>query len=83
MLGCKTSVHLGWIIYGVTYFGVVVLTFNFFAMGGIVFNFCEWYSDVINHQSSFISYSNNDQLSQFNRLFQRMDNCFYGNGTMS
>ena len=75
--------HLGWIIYGVTYFGVVVLTFNFFAMGGIVFNFCEWYSDVINHQSSFISYSNNDQLSQFNRLFQRMDNCFYGNGTMS
>lgn len=37
---CKTSVHLGWVAYGVTYFGVVVLCFLFFSLGGVSYQFC-------------------------------------------
>ena len=60
MFGCRSSVHLGWIIYGLTYSGVVVLTFDFLAMGGIIYNFCQWYGELLNTQSAFVSYSNND-----------------------
>lgn len=37
---CKTSAHLGWIAYGVTYFFVVILCFLFFSLGGISYQFC-------------------------------------------
>lgn len=37
---CKTSVHLGWVAYGVTYFGIVMLTFAFLSFGGISYQFC-------------------------------------------
>lgn len=40
LYACKTSVHLGWITYGITYFGIVVLSFIFFSLGGISYQFC-------------------------------------------
>ena len=38
--GCRTSVHLGWVTFGITYFGIVILSFIFFSFGGISYQFC-------------------------------------------
>jgi hypothetical protein len=40
IFSCKTSVHLGWVAYGVTYFGIVAISFLFLALGGVSYTFC-------------------------------------------
>jgi hypothetical protein len=56
-LACKTSVHLGWVAYGVTYFGIVVLCFLFFSLGGLSYQFCEFYSSIVTSSTSFSAYA--------------------------
>jgi len=43
LFSCKTSVHLGWIAYGITYFGVVAISFILLALGGMSYSFCQFY----------------------------------------
>jgi hypothetical protein len=45
--GCKACVHLGWIFYGLMYFGIVALCFVFFSIGGISYSFCKFYGGIV------------------------------------
>ena len=47
LTGCTTSVHLGWVTYGITYFGIVALSFIFFSFGSISYQFCQFYSGLV------------------------------------
>lgn len=49
--GCRTSVHLGWVTFGVTYFGVVALSFVFFSFGGISYQFCQFYGGLVQNNA--------------------------------
>jgi hypothetical protein len=80
---CKTCVHLGWVTFGITYFGVVVIAFFFFAMGGLCYSFCEFYSGLITAQSSFSSFAETSHPTSFNRIFAKLNVCFYGNGSIT
>jgi hypothetical protein len=55
--GFKTCVHLGWVTYGITYFGILAICFFFFALGGLSYSFCQFYGDIITNQVSYISFS--------------------------
>jgi hypothetical protein len=55
--GCKTCVHLGWVSYGITYFGILIIGFFFFALGGLSYSFCQFYGGIINSQVSYTSFS--------------------------
>ncbi len=45
--GCKACVHLGWIFYGLMYFGIIALCFIFFSVGGISYSFCKFYGGIV------------------------------------
>lgn len=40
LYSCRTSVHLGWVTFGVTYIGIVIMSFVFFSFGGVSYQFC-------------------------------------------
>lgn len=82
IFACRTTVHIGWVIYGLTYFGIIVLTFLFFALGGLSYTFCDFYGSMINSQSSFSTFGQQNGNTSFNKAFQKLDVCFYGDGNI-
>ena len=52
---CKTCVHLGWVTYGFTYFGILVIAFFFFSLGGLSYSFCEFYGGLIQSPNTYTS----------------------------
>lgn len=75
-------VHLGWVAYGVTYFGVAALCFIFFSFGGISYQFCQFYGGMISSNSSFNNFATITGANSFNRFFQKINTCFYGDGNI-
>lgn len=83
LYSCKTIVHLGWVAYGVTYFGVVALCFIFFSLGGISYQFCTFYSSLVSNKVSLNVYAQTSTPTPFTRFFDKISTCFYGNGSIS
>ena len=69
LYSCRTSVHLGWVTYGATYLGIVILCFIFFSLGGISYQFCEFYGSLIKNDSSFNKFAGATGPNEFNRFF--------------
>ena len=80
--GCRTSVHLGWVTFGITYFGVIALCFIFFSFGGVSYQFCQFYSGLVQSNSEFSLYAEVTGANEFNRFFNKLNTCFYGNGNI-
>jgi hypothetical protein len=82
LYNCKTIVHLGWVAYGVTYFGIVALCFLFFSFGGVSYQFCQFYGSLVSSKTSFNTYAQASTPTPFTRLFDKIGTCFYGNGSI-
>jgi hypothetical protein len=82
LYNCKTMVHLGWVAYGVTYFGVVALCFIFFSLGGISYQFCQFYEGMLTNSNSFNQFASITGANSFSRFFQKINTCFYGDGNI-
>lgn len=83
LFNCKACVHLGWLLYGLLYFGVLVLCYTFLVVGGISFAFCQFYGGVVSSKASLDAYRFNSKATPYSRLFQILDPCFFGNGNIS
>lgn len=83
MYSCKTCVHLGWVTFGVTYFGIVVICFFFFGLGGLSYSFCQFYSGILTSQSAYSAFTETAKPTSFNRIFSKMSVCFYGDGSIT
>jgi hypothetical protein len=70
------------VAYGVTYFGVIALCFIFFSFGGVSYQFCQFYGSLINNSTSYVSYAQVTGPSPMSRFFQKINTCFYGNGSV-
>jgi len=46
-------VHLGWTIYGLSYVGVVVVTFFTLSVGSISYNFCTYFNQMLTVQVAY------------------------------
>ncbi len=79
---CRNSVHIGWVAYGITYFGIVALTFIFFTLGGLSYTFCQYYGGIITNSSTYSQFGQAGGSTSFNRIFQKLNVCFYGNGSI-
>jgi len=51
IMACRTMVNLGWIIYGLMYFGIVALTFLFLSMGSVGYSFCNYFDQMVSNQA--------------------------------
>ena len=38
--GCKNMVHLGWVILGLMYIGLIFIVFSLVGVGGVGYSFC-------------------------------------------
>jgi hypothetical protein len=51
IMACRSMVNLGWIIYALTYFGIVVLTFMFLSMGSVGYSFCNYFDKMVSDKT--------------------------------
>jgi hypothetical protein len=47
---CRTLVNLGWIIYGIAYFGVIILSAVLLSGGSLAYGFCNYFDGMLNNQ---------------------------------
>ena len=76
LLNCRKMVHLGWTIYGLAYFGVIVVTYYSLSVGSISYNFCGYFHDMLTVQVSY----NRLSAAYTQNMFNRLDVCLFGNG---
>lgn len=53
LLTCRKMVHLGWTIYGLSYIGVILVTYYLLSVGSISYNFCEYFHSMLTVQVSY------------------------------
>jgi hypothetical protein len=51
ILACRTMVNLGWVIYGLMYFGIIILVFIFLQAGSIAYGFCSYFDGMVTNQT--------------------------------
>jgi len=49
IIACRTMVTLGWVIYGIMYFGIVILVFGFLSVGSIGYQFCNYFDAMVSN----------------------------------
>lgn len=76
LISCRKMVHLGWTIYGLSYFGLIYLTYNLLSLGSISYNFCTYFEQMLTVQVSY----NKLGESYTQNMFTRLDVCLFGNG---
>jgi hypothetical protein len=69
-------VHLGWTIYGLSYTGVIIVTFFSLSVGSISYNFCTYFNEMLTVQ---VSYNKLGEAYTQN-LFTRLDTCLFDDG---
>lgn len=71
-------VNIGWVIYGITYFGIIGLTFTFLSMGSMGFSFCNYYNNMLTNKTEF------DRIGQAysQNSLTKLDICLYGDGNV-
>ena len=75
---CRHFLHFGWVLFGITYFGVVFIAFFALPMGSLGYAFCDYYAGMLSNQTDFQLISNYDPQ----HILNRMDVCIYGDGNV-
>lgn len=50
IIACRSMVTLGWVIYGIMYFGIIILVFCFLSMGSIGYSFCNYFDSMVSSE---------------------------------
>ena len=53
ILACRTLVNVGWVIFAVAYFGVVLIAIVFVPVGSLAFGFCQYNDDMLTNRAQF------------------------------
>jgi hypothetical protein len=48
---CRTLVHVSWVLFGITYLGILALTYFFVPVGSIGQQFCTFYEGILTNQT--------------------------------
>lgn len=48
---CRYFIHFGWVVYGITYFGAVLIVFLLLSLGSMGYTFCQYYSGFLTNQT--------------------------------
>lgn len=78
IMACRSMVNLGWVIYGLMYFGVIALTFIFLPMSSIGYTFCNYFDQMVTNKAEF----NRITEAYSQNAFSRLDVCLYGDGNV-
>lgn len=76
LLTCRKMVHLGWVIFGLAYAGVLAVAFVTLSVGSLGYGFCSYYEVMLNNQTQFSRL--NEAYSQ--NVLSRLDVCLFGDG---
>ena len=82
LYGCKQMVHGGWVLLGFMYFAVVGVLFIFLAVGGLSYNFCDYYGSIITTNKGYTSFISTTTPSNFNKFFSYLDVCLFDDGNI-
>jgi hypothetical protein len=82
LYGCKQMVHGGWVLLGCMYFSVLGVLFIFLAVGGLSYNFCDYYGSIITNNKAYASFTSATTASNFNKFFNYLDVCLFEDGNI-
>lgn len=82
MFACRKFVHTGWVLFGLVYFGILFVLYMLLSVGGLTYNFCQYFGSIIKTKNGFISYTDSMSSSDFNKFFDYLDVCFYDDGNI-
>ena len=52
---CRKMVHLGWVIFGFSFVGGLILMYLFIGLGSIGYGFCQYYDGLLHGTDVFQS----------------------------
>ena len=73
---CRYMVHCGWFLYGLMYFGVLVLGYVTYGLGGIGYGACNYFNASLSSPTQYALIS----ASYSQNVFNRLDVCILGDG---
>ena len=79
---CRKFVHTGWVVFGLVYFAILFVLFIILSVGGLSFNFCQYFGSIIKSKNGFVSYTDSMSPSDFNKFFDYLDVCFFDDGNI-
>lgn len=82
VLACRRFVHTGWGVFGLIYFGVLFVLYMQLSVGGLSYNFCQYFASIIKSQNGFISFTDSTSASNFNKFFDYLDVCLFDDGNI-
>lgn len=79
---CKKLVNSGWVLFGLLYFGIIMVLFIFLSFGGLSYSFCKYFKSIIDSNNGYITFTQASKTSNFNKFFLYLDVCFFGDGNI-
>lgn len=69
---------MGWIIYGLTYFAVIIFSAVFLSGGSLAYGFCNYYDGMLSDKNEF------NRIGNFysQNALVKLDVCLYGDGNV-
>jgi hypothetical protein len=55
ILDCRKMVHLGWVIYAMSFVGGLILMYLFVSLGSVGYGFCQYYDGLLHGTEVFES----------------------------
>ena len=50
---CRHFLHFGWVVYGLTYFGIVFTVYFLLPMGSVGYTFCQYYVNMLENETEY------------------------------
>lgn len=50
---CRHFLHFGWVVYGITYFGVIFIAYFALPIGSVGYTFCEFYGGMLVNETEY------------------------------
>lgn len=75
---CRHFLHFGWVVYGLTYFGIIFSTYYLLPMGSMGYTFCSYYNSMITNQTQY------NRLGEVyaQNVLNKLDICLHGDGNV-
>lgn len=78
ILDCRHFLHFGWVVFGITYFGVIFSVYYLLPMGSVGYTFCQYYGGMLTNQTEYNKLS--EAYSQ--NIMSKVDMCLLGDGNV-
>ena len=77
ILDCRKMVHIGWLIWSISFLGCMILLYFFLGLGNVSYQFCDYFDGILQGNNNImVKIKSSNSQNAINRLGK----CINGNG---